>query len=194
MIGANTVASFVTLTGSTGGTPISPTAVTIMPTGGTANPELTFGVSLTASAPNVDEAIFNYNISGPAYLTDVITLSGSSETGNGDVTDVQNYCVSGHFGPDGVDGCTGLSSGALVTIDGVQQTDNTSFSGPTSLSITDDFVLDSGGTGSATGGTFADQFTATGATPEPGAFLLTGTGLVCAVLRRFRRVNRSSND
>jgi hypothetical protein len=154
---------------------------------------LTFSFSLTVNPPNLDEAIFNYLISGPAYLSDLITLSGSSESGNGDVTDTQNYCVSGHFGSNGVSGCTGSSTGSLIAVDGVFQTGSAAFSGPASLSITDDFVLDSGGgaagSGSASGGTFADQFTAVSATPEPGAYLLTGIGLAFAILRKSGWVN-----
>jgi len=184
-IGADTVASFMTLTGFA--TPINTASITVTPSGGTFNPELTFSVSQAVSGGTVDEAIFNYTISGPAYTTDVINLSGSSETVDGAVTDTQNYCVGGHFGPDGVDGCTGSTSGALVAVDGAQQSDNTSFANPHSLNITDDFVLDSGTAGTASGGTFSDQFTAV---PEPGVFLLTGTGLVLAMLRKSQRVNR----
>jgi hypothetical protein len=157
----------MTLTGFA--TPINTASITVTPSGGTFNPELTFSVSQAVSGGTVDEAIFNYTISGPAYTTDVINLSGSSET------------------VDGVDGCTGSTSGALVAVDGAQQSDNTSFANPHSLNITDDFVLDSGTAGTASGGTFSDQFTAV---PEPGVFLLTGTGLVLAMLRKSQRVNR----
>ena len=188
-IGADTITSFATLAPNY--TPISTTLITVMPAGGTTNPELTFSFSQTANAPATLEAFFTYTISGPTFLTDVITVSNSSETGNGDVTDTQNYCVGGHFGMDGVDGCTGSTSGALAVVDGSGlQTDNANFPASThSLNITDDFVVDSGGTDSASGGTFADQFTTTTATPEPGAFVLTGAGLALAALRRFRGIH-----
>ncbi len=180
-IGSNTLASFLALSGSTGGTPINTSSVMVTPTGGSFNPGFIFTVSQTASTNQTFESMFTYNISGPAYLADVINISGSSEGGNGDVTDTQNYCVGGHFGPDGVDGCTGSATGSLNAVDGFQQSDQTTFSRPHSLAITDDFVIDSGGAGSAKGGIFSDQFTAA---PEPGVFLLTGTGLVFALLRK----------
>jgi hypothetical protein len=77
------------------------------------------------------------------------------------VTDIQNYCAGGTFGPDGVTGCAAVTS-ALVTLDGIQQTDSASFAGVSLLSITDDFTLDGGLGGSASGGSFTDQFTAVG--------------------------------
>jgi hypothetical protein len=188
-IGAVTVASFGAVSGSAGATAIDPTVVAITPGGGTTNPELTFSVDLTATTPSLLEAIFTYAISGPAFTMDTITLSNSSETADGAVTDIQNYCIGGHFGPDGVTGCTGAVSGALLALDGIQNTDQTTILGVTQLSITDDFTLDGGTAGSATGGIFADQFTSTSTTtvtPEPGGFLLTASGLALAAIRKFR--------
>jgi hypothetical protein len=192
-IGAATVASFMAVSGTTGATAINPTTVTVTPSGGTTDPELTFSVSLTATNPTMLESIFTYMISGPAFTMDMITLSGSSETVDGDVTDIQNYCVGGSFGPDGVTGCTGSTSGALLTLDGIQNTDQTTVAGVSLLSITDDFVLDGGTAGTASGGTFLDQYTATSTStvPEPGAFLLTATGLALSAFWKFRSCTRN---
>ena len=134
------------------------------------------------------ESIFTYKISGPAFTMDMITLSGGSETADGGVSDIQNYCVGGSFGPDGVTGCNGSASGTLLTLDGVQNTDNTSIASVSLLSITDDFVLDGGLAGTASGVAFADQFTATSTStvPEPGVFPLTSAGLVLLVSWKFR--------
>lgn len=189
-IGANTLASFMGLTGTTGATEIDPTLVMIDPDGGTGNPSLTFMVNKSASAGTVFETIFDYVISGPAYTAESITLSGSSETVDGAVTDVQNNCAGGFFGPDGVDGCTG-TAGSLLTLDGVQNMDQTSFASPTSIAVTDDFTVDGGTAGTASGGTFVDQFSATTGTPEPGTWLLTAAGLAFAGYRRFRSINRN---
>jgi hypothetical protein len=157
------------------------------------DPELTFSVSLTATNPTLLESIFTYTISGPAFTSDTITLSGSSETADGDVSDIQNYCIGGSFGPDGVTGCNGSTSGALLTLDGIQNTDNTSIASVSLLSITDDFVLDGGQAGTASGGTFVDQYTATSTSPvpEPGPFLLTATGLALSAFRKFRPSGRN---
>jgi hypothetical protein len=180
-IGSNTAASFAALGGSFGGTPISAGSVMVTPSGGSFNPEFIFTLSQTAMTNQTFESMFTYIISGPAYLAEVISISGSSEGGNGDVTDLQNYCVGGHFGPDGINGCTGSTTGSLNAVDGFQPSDTATFPGPHLLAVTDDFVIDSGGAGSAHGGVFTDQFTAA---PEPGVVLLTGTGLVFALLRK----------
>jgi hypothetical protein len=116
----------------------------------------------------------------------MLTLSNSSETGNGDVTDTQNFCEGGSFGPDGVDGCAG-TSGALITVDGAQNTDHAALQSASLLSITDDIIVDSGGTGSASGGTFVDQLNPPTGVPEPGTYLLFSAGIITALLWRGKR-------
>jgi hypothetical protein len=165
-IGTNTVSSFSVLTGFTGATELSPGTVSITPLGGAANPELQFTVNDSVDALPALETIFTYKISGNPYTQSQIDLSNSSETGEGAVTDLQNICEDGSFGPDGVDGCPGTSD-SLLTLDGVINTDSTPLSALSFLSVTDDFTLDPGPAGSATGGVFTDQFTATTTVPEP---------------------------
>ena len=185
-IGAVTVGSFTTLSGITGAMPFDPTTVSVTPGGGTDNPQLMFQVN-QATSTAVLEAIFNYTISGPAFTMDTITLSGSMETPDGAVTDTQNYCAGGQFGPDGVTGCTGSDSETLLTFDNIQNTDQSAIAGVTSLSITDDFVLDPGMSGSASGGTFVDQYTATSTVPEPGTYALLLCGAALFAFNRWRR-------
>jgi hypothetical protein len=193
-IGGDTIGSFAIISGITGATAIDPALVEIKPSGGTDDLVLKFDVTQTANAGSLLEAIFTYAISGPdPFITDMTTLSNSSETGDGDVSETQNYCVGGRFGPDGVDGCTGSTSGTLLTLDGIQNTDQGSFTGATTLGITDDFVLDGGTAGSASGGTFVDRFTATSTVPEPNCiFLLPAIALVSAGFRKLRSLHRNS--
>ena len=196
-IGANTLASFTTLALTFGTAAIAPGAITITPVGGTTNPELMFTLSQTASTNQTLEAIFDYMISGAAYTETTLTLSGSSETGNGDVTDTQNFCEGGSFGPDGVDGCTGPANGALITDDGVQNMDQKTLASPHLLSVTDDIIVDSGGVGTASGGTFVDQFSATPlttATPEPATYLLLSLGTAVAVFLRRENATKGEED
>jgi len=197
-IGSDTFASFAIVTpGSTGATAIAPSAVTVAPSGGTTDPTLTFSTNLTASDGQLLEALFNYTVAGASFTSDTLTLSPATEAVDGAVTDIQNYCFGGNFGPDGVDGCAG-TNGALLGLDGAQNTDSTTIPGVTSLGITDDFEIDGGppmdpGSG-ATAGTFIDQFTANAnasPTPEPGALLLTALGLSLAALREIRRKNHA---
>jgi hypothetical protein len=155
--------------------------VTVTPSGVTSDALLTFSTSQTANAPNLLESIFNYTVTG-YFTNDNLSLSGSSETGNGAVTDIQNYCIGVNFGPGGIPDCGG-TPGALLGLDGIQNTDMAALGGAAFLGIIDDFTLDSGGTGSASGGIFSDEFS--GTAPEPGAFLLTACGL--AALWKIRR-------
>ncbi len=151
-----------------------------------ANPGLTTTVNVSASAGTVLEALFTYRISGNSYGDSAIALSGSSETGDGAVTGLQNFCANGTFGPDGVSGCTG-TPGSLLTLDGVQNTDATSFSAASFLSVTDDFTIDGGLAGSASAGTLTNQFSTV---PEPGSILLTAVGFILAMGIRRKLITR----
>ena len=183
-IGTNTVFGFNTPSGISGATPIAPGSVNIMPSGGTSSPTLTFTISATASNGSLLEALINYSISGNQYTSDSITLAGSSSSGNGAVTDIQNYCLGGSFDSTGVNNCSsGNTNEHLLLGDG---SDSVSFSPTSSLNVTDDYTLDSGGSGSgntAGGGTITDSFTATAAVPEPGTYLLVAAGLALVLLR-----------
>ncbi len=185
-IGSDTLFGFQTVDGIVGATVVGTTNLAIAPFGGATSFGFTATTSQTAGAGSLIESIFTYQISGNSYIGSSIALSGSSESGDGAVTDVQNYCAGAVFGPNGVTGCAGVP-GTLVTLDGIQQTDLASFSGVSLLSVTDDFTLDGGLAGSAAGGSFTDQFTArasVSAVPEPFVFALTGLGLAVGMLLR----------
>lgn len=176
-IGTNTLYDFQTVNGTAGATEISAQDVTISPAGGNYNPGFTASVSQLASANNELETIFTYRIAGSTYVGDSIMLSGSSQTGDGGVTDVQDFCGGGTFGADGLTGCTGLP-GSLLTLDGTQNQDSTGLEPAGLLSVTDDFTLDGGLAGSATGGKFTDRFSAV---PEPLTYWLTALGLALTI-------------
>jgi hypothetical protein len=185
-IGTNVVSSFTILSGTTGATELSPGAVSIQPSGGAADPQLQFTVSETVQTPPLLETIFDYRISGNPYIQSQIDLSNSSETVDGAVTDIQNICEDGSFGPDGVTGCPGVSD-SLLTLDGIQNTDSTGLSALSFLSVTDDFTLDPGLAGSASGGVFTDQFTASTTVPEPRMTVLLGALLLALAATCKRR-------
>jgi hypothetical protein len=168
-IGADVFTSFANVPGTFGATEIDPALIFIAPSDGSNNPELTFNFTGMATAQQLLETIFTYQLSDSALLTGSISLANSSETGDGAVTDIQNLCAGGTFGPDGVDGCTGNSL-VLLTADGFQNSDSTSLGSVTAVAVTDDFTVDGGTIGSASGGQFSDSFTAESivvTTPEP---------------------------
>jgi hypothetical protein len=182
-IGENTLSDFkIFASGTAGASEINPGLVTITPLGGNYNPSLSLSVNQTATAPSLLEVFFTYEISGPGYVGTSAALSGASETVDGAVTGIENYCEGGAFGPDGVDGCPG-ANGALVTADGFQNSDSDSFSKVPSLNVTDDFTIDGGTAGTASGGTFTNNFTAV---PEPAAAALGGLGMLLAAAYRGR--------
>jgi hypothetical protein len=172
-IGTNTLYDFAIVSGTAGATPIPAQDVIITPLGGDFNPGFTASVAQLATANNELETIFTYQIAGSTYVGDSITLGGSAETGDGAVTDVQDFCSGGTFGPDGLTGCTGFP-GSLLTLDGTQNQDATGLGPVSLLSVTDDFTLDGGLSGSATGGNFTDRFSAV---PEPLSYWLIAFGL-----------------
>lgn len=187
-IGGNTLYDFQTLSGTAFATPIATQGITINPLGGAYNPGISVSTQMTAASGKLLEALFTYRISGNLFVGDSITLSASSETVDGAVTDIQNYCAGGTFGSNGVSACTGLA-GSLLALDGVTNQASSSFSRTSFLSITDDFTLDGGLAGSASGGTFADSFTAV---PEPSVFLLTALGITLALTgKQFQSLKRS---
>ena len=192
-IGGTNFGSFAGLSGITGATAIAPGSVTITPGGSLTTPMLTFTVSQTVRLGSLSEVIFTYQASAMSFLLDKISLSGSAETGNGAVTYTQNYCAGGVFGPDGVSGCSGSATGALVTLDGIQNTDQIGLLGPKTLAITSDFVLDGGGTGTAAGGIFVDQFTTTTSAPEPSTYSLVFASVALLGVRRLRSARLRPN-
>jgi hypothetical protein len=187
-IGTNVVSSFTTLPGTTGGTELDPANISVGASGGTGSPQLVFTVSESPSV--LEEALFTYKISGNPYSQSEIDLSNASETGDGAVSDVQNLCVDGTFGPDGVTGCNGSAAPSQVTIDGAINTSQTPLAALSFLSLTDDFTIDPGTIGSASGGIFTDTFTAgttTTTIPEPKSTIFFGVMALALAVAAKRR-------
>jgi MYXO-CTERM domain-containing protein len=182
-IGGETLYNFSILSGQTGATELSAASITITPSGGVYSPTLTFTTSQSASTNALLESFFTYDLSGASLVSSAITLSGSSETGDGGVTEIENFCAGGMFDSTGVGNCTG-TAGSLLTLDGAQNSDYSGLGPVSFLNVTDDFTLSGGTIGSAAGGTFTNSF---GAVPEPASIMFAGFGLALAAGAGLRR-------
>jgi hypothetical protein len=188
-IGSSTLFGFNTPPGLSSSYPIPPADIIISPTSGTNTLSLTFSLSTIAINNAVLEALINYSISGPLYALSSISASGTSSSGNGGVTDIQNFCAGGSFDLSGVRNCnTGNTGDLLILGDGNV---SSSFPAVALLSLTDDFTLDSGDFGSANmagAAAFTDQLTfAAASVPEPQTlFLALARIFSAAVVRRLR--------
>ncbi len=192
-IGNNTLFGFQELMGQTGATQIATSSIFVTPSGGSVNPTIQFATSLTANFPIFDEALINYQIKGNSYASETVVLGITSSSNGGFGTSVQNYCPNGKFSADGVTGCPSDQSGTHnVLVNFNSGSASVTFAGqPTSLSITNDYVLDASGGGSVTGGSVTNSFVAISAIPEPGTYLLTGFTVLIGLVIKSRRISRS---
>ena len=190
-LGSSVVSGFETLSGINLAVPIAPSGISVTPVANAGGVGLMFSLSSSASG-GITEALFSYSISGGAYTGSSISASGTSVSGNGAVTDIQNLCLGGRFGADGVSGCsTGRTGSLLLLGDG---STSTSFAAAISLNVTDDLTFDSGGpasTNRAAGGVFTDTFTSSASSvPEPRTLSLLIAGALSAAFITFTNRNR----
>jgi len=143
---------------------------------------LDFSLNDTATAGELREALIGYMVvSTPGITSSMISLSGTSTTGAGFITDIQNFCKGGTFTPNDVTGCA--NSDTLLVLN--SGSDQKTFPAVGMLSIVHDLTLDAGGGGTASAGVVMDRFTAPAADaaiPEPGTWGLLATALLGFVL------------
>src|SRR6185437_12220882 len=96
-IGANILANFTQGSPLNGTANIPPAGLNVFPAGGGASPGVVVTGNISAANGQVFSTLINYTISGSAYTSDTITLSNTTSTGNGAVTDIQNFCRNGNF-------------------------------------------------------------------------------------------------
>jgi hypothetical protein len=185
-IGGNTLSDFAVATGSADSTAMAPSAILLSPAGGLFDPTLKTSVSVTAPAGSILEATFTFTISGNPYGSSSIVLSNSSETGDGAVTGLQDFCGGMAFGPDG--SCSG-TPGSLATLDGIQNQDSATFIPVSLLGVMNDLTVDGGSAGSASAGDLTDRFTAV---PEPTSISLITASLILVLAFPPRRASAKS--
>ncbi len=187
-IGNATFSSFGVLSGITGSIPIAPANITVTPNNLSGAVGITVQTNSRASAGQLLEALFGYSVAGSGIVADQVSLSGTTASGGGSVTDIQDFCLGGTFATGSVTGCSSNRAGTLVVLN--SGSDQRSFTAVSSISVVHDFTLDAGPDGSATGGMVTDRFTTTSVStvPEPATFPLVAAMLLAAGgIRRLRR-------
>ena len=185
-VGSATFSGFQTLPVITGAQAIAAGDVTISPfqSGDVVGLDVQF--SETANSGQLLQALIGYTVAGPLFIGNSIAVSGSSATGGGFVTDIQNSCRGGSYLPGVVSGCTGVDVTLLVLNSGMDQR---TFSAVSTIGIVHDYTLDAGATGSASGGMVSDRFSLqpSQVVPEPSTYALMASGLAAALAFRRRK-------
>jgi hypothetical protein len=158
-IGGTVFGSFAALTPTNNAVAIRATDIVVTPvtTGG---PALTFQMGASAGAGTILEARFTYQASGANITASAVGLSGTSVTGNGAVSEIQDFCLSGTFDATGVQNCTGSSGEQVIVGPGSNQV---TFAPVSMITVSNDLTFDGGPGGTATGGTLTNQFSASSA-------------------------------
>jgi len=172
-----------------GSSPISPDAVQVMPVAS----GLAFGVDVSASAGELLEILFGYDVTGSGIAGARLSLSGASAAGDGVVTAVKNVCEGGSFDPGDVTGCSGTGDALIaVALDGLEDLNQslTIFPIVAMLGVVDDIAVDGGLDGSASlRGSVTNQFVAgANPVPEPASAVLVASGILGLLRSRVRRV------
>ena len=189
-VGGATFSGFAMLAPITGATPIS--NVTISPYQASNVVGFDFQINGAAVSGDLLQAIFGFQVTGNSIVADSLSVSGVSSTGAGFITDIQDYCLGGSFPPNDVTGCGG-TAGTLVVVD--NGGDQASFGGVSLVGVVNDFTLDAGSGGGATGGLVSQRFTlAASAVPEPQTWMLLSSALMgLGVVRVVRNGKRGTH-
>lgn len=196
-IGSIVVSGFTVLDIPSGAPEIGADNITITPIASTYTQTLEFRFlsSVTGSPFGASfEQIFTYLVSPlGTFSSAALGLTEATASGDGVVLALQTACQGAALASDGAS-CAGpgaIYSNAVVAIDGGTPDLLSAAFGlaPDSraLQVRNEFAIDGGGSGSATGGVVSNSFTAV---PEPGATLLVGPLLAGVVLIHRRRATR----
>ncbi len=184
-IGAVQFADFTVAAGQAIATPISPGQVQVSPGGGVFNPALLFTLNQTATAGQLFESFFRFDVSGT--LTGAsISLGSPATTGDGAVTGILDVCRNGLFSGGAPIGCSGSAATAIAfaIAEDSQLSDSVSLGASSFFDVFVDLTADAGLSGSAT---LPSASVSISAVPEPGAMLLAGAGLALIGVLRARR-------
>jgi PEP-CTERM motif len=177
-----------------GGFAIPASGVSVTPIATQGNPGFLFNAPWSVSNNSgilAQDSLIGYTVTvndGGAPITDLsLAMVGFDAIGTGEITINETYCLGGILPT-----CNGGTEGTLSllwTSSGGSSSKTVSFPGVTEISVEKDILLTSGTDGQAAVSGVYNQFSE-GQVPEPGSFVLFGTGVlgVAGVLRRKLRL------
>lgn len=191
-VGSLNFSDFSLLTEPTAATPFRSIQISPLTSGGLFG--LTFSITpFSVVDTSLFENLIAYRVTGIGALLNgaTIALLDATATDSGSVTNVQNLCLGGAFGPDGVSGCMGkaVNQIAIVT-DGLSDPIQTAaFAAIGALAVATDIAIDGGGKGTASLGSTTNLFrsVAVVAVPEPAPIFLLCAGVLAFAVRRPAR-------
>ena len=195
MVGDALFADFGASVVSPAATPILPEDVIVSPLLSGTSLGLAFSLTSAVGPGEFEDLLIRYELSGLGllFVSNTLSMSGSSVTPDGAVTAVEEKCGGGVFGgSDPSTPCSGTLIGPLIVFDIgtiADLTETTPDFALTSFSdVFTEIAVDGGLSGSASLGTVTNEFefAPTQVVPEPTSVLLLGSGMI-AVLRRRRR-------
>jgi hypothetical protein len=156
------------------------------------NPGFRFNVNSQAAAGDILERVIGYSLSGPGFVGNQLTLTGSNVTTDGAITVVENKCLGAAFGLGQFCSATaaqlvGFDLGPLF---GESLNDSLSFASMPLLGVIVDITVDGGTVGAADLASATTQFTQVAAStpvPEPATLTLIALGLVAGIRQRAKK-------
>lgn len=185
-VGSTLFSDFELLPLLPGAVAISPLDITVVPQDQAFGSALRFDLSQDAGPAEILQAFFQYNVSNGPFLAKQLSMTGSSASGDGVVTVVEELCPGGS-----VDSCL-VAPEVLILFDiGIDSltSEQALFSPANFLGVRLDITIDGGLAGTA--GLNRSVTNAHAVVPEPATITMTLSGLV-ALLFLTRRGRRRS--
>jgi len=166
---------------------IAPETIVVTPlVADPSQPGLQFAIDVAVGPEELREVLIGYQVTAPSLQAARLSIAGSSVTGDGAVTGVEDLCLAGSFAPGAPTDCTGTPDSLIVFDVGVEfdLLEEIGFAPVGSLAVVKDLAVDGGLEGTASLASAINQFVI----PEPTTALLAGIGaLGLALHRRPRR-------